>query len=110
MRSAPLRTTQEAAQQQRGLDKAEPQWRRRGRFHVLATPTLIAYLSFMTGIDKKNIEARKTEAGWLHVAWANRKGMHKEKLYIGTFYQLTEENLAPLIGKMVGAPLVVEKS
>lgn len=51
-------STLEAAQEQQAKDKAEPQWRRRGRFHVLATPTLIAYLSFMTGIAKKNIEAQ----------------------------------------------------
>jgi len=99
-RKCHIYSTLEAAQKQQALDKAEPQWQRHGKFHCNATPTVIAYLSFMSGIDKKNITAHKTEAGWLHVSWADINGLHKEKLNIGTYYRLKESDLAPLVEKM----------
>lgn len=93
-------STHEAALAQRAQDKAEPVWMRHGRFHVRAVATLIPYLAHRTGIPARNITAHKTETGWLHVSWADAQGLHKEKIRIGHFYTLVEDQLAGLISQM----------
>jgi hypothetical protein len=93
-------STEEAAEQQRQLDKSEPSWMRHGKFYVACCATLLKYLSYKTGIDEKNIQLSKTESGTLHIAWADKEGLHKEKMKIGTFYRHTEDTYANLVEKM----------
>ena len=100
LRKSQMYSTLESAQKQKSQDKADHPWRRRGVFGVSCVATVVSYLSFVTGIDKNNIQAHKTESGWLHVSWADGNGLHKEKLRIGGLYNLKEEKLHPLIFKM----------
>jgi len=97
-----LYTTLESAQEQQAQDRAEPPWMNRGRFRVACGRTLENYLSAASGIPRKQIEVRKTEA-YIYVCWVRDGCLNREKIRHGVFYNLTEENLNPIVAKMAGA-------